>query len=260
MEPATMLPDRAVIAPVEAGQLPALEALPWSAGLRTKHRARLERQGRGEADYLIASLDGAPVGHLLLHWTGPQDAAIAARLPDCAEIEDFVVRADLRSRGLGRRMLARAEELARRRGLRHLGLGVGLGNPRARALYEAAGFRDAGLGVYVVRWQYRGQDGQLRWGEESCHYLIKAPGEDRHADRGDDDEQEGPMPQRGDTPTGEPSPAPQEEPTPAALDPVEEADLESFPASDPPSWAGGGDPVIVRTVEEGDEDAPAGRA
>src|SRR5690242_13764335 len=114
-----------------------LELLPWSAGLPAKHRARFARQQQGEVVYLIAWSDQDPIGHMLIHWTGPQNEPIASRLTNCAEIEDFVVRPDLRSRGIGRRMLAVAEYLTRRQDLRWLGLGVGLGNSRARALYDA---------------------------------------------------------------------------------------------------------------------------
>jgi GNAT superfamily N-acetyltransferase len=146
--------------------------VPWSAGLPAKHRARFTRHQQGEVVYLIAWSGQLPIGHLLIHWTGPQNEPIASCLTGCAEIEDFVVRPDLRSRGIGRRMLAVAEDLACQRGLRRLGLGVGLGNPRARALNEAVGYHDSRLGVYPARWQYIGRDGQLHWGEESCIYLV----------------------------------------------------------------------------------------
>jgi GNAT superfamily N-acetyltransferase len=159
--------------PLAEEQIDPLETVPWSAGLPAKHRARFARQQLGEVVYLIAWTAQIPIGHMLIHWTGPQHEPIASRLAGCAEIEDFVVRPDLRSRGIGRRMLAVAEDLARQRGLRRLGLGVGLGNPRARALYEAVGYHDSGLGVYVVRWQYIGRDGHTHWDQESCIYLVK---------------------------------------------------------------------------------------
>lgn len=178
MEQSGVTPLGVTFSPLEEAQIAILETMPWSVGLVSKHRDRLERQRRGEVIYLIAWDGHRPVGHMLIHWTGPQNEPLASQLTSCAEIEDFVVQPQLRSQGIGRAMLARAEDLARRQGLRQLGLGVGVGNSRARALYETVGFRDSGLGVYPVRWQYLGNDGQRHWDEESCVYLVKALGQE----------------------------------------------------------------------------------
>ncbi len=161
-------------APLAEDQLTLLEASPWTSGLATKHRDRLERQQLGEALYLVAWQRERPIGHLLLKWTDPQSAPLAAQPTDCAEIEDFVIQPESRSCGIGGRMLTAAERLARQHGQRHVGLGVILDNSRARALYERVGYRDSGFGVYTIRWQYLGDDGQRHWEEAHCTYLIRA--------------------------------------------------------------------------------------
>ena len=63
--------------------------------------------------------------------------------------------------------------LAKEDGRSRIGLGVGIENPRARSLYELVGFQDAGFGEYQSRWPWIDRDGQQRWAEENCHYLIK---------------------------------------------------------------------------------------
>jgi len=55
-------------------------------------------------------------------------------------IHDIVVHADARGRGVGRALLAAAEELARQRGCCKLTLEVLEGNRVARAAYQACGF------------------------------------------------------------------------------------------------------------------------
>ncbi|MBA2277769.1 MAG: GNAT family N-acetyltransferase [Chloroflexia bacterium] len=153
--------------------LSALMAAPWSSGLPEKHRDRFERQVRGETAYLLAEVDGAIIGHLLLKWDGPSDEPVRSLLPPCVEIEDFVVELELRSRGIGAMLLAHAAKMTRERGLTRLGLAVGIGNTRARSLYERSGFTAADIPEFDVRWQYRAPDGSLRWEGERCIYMVK---------------------------------------------------------------------------------------
>lgn len=165
------------IRPLAAEELRLLTAVPWSSGLPEKHKDRLERQIAGKVTYLIAWNGADPIGHMLVRLTGPNEEPMRSQLTDCAEIEDFTVVADLRSQGIGRLMLGIAEDEARQRGLRRIGVGVTLDNPRAKALYERQGFRSSGLRTYITRWQYADADGEKRWHEEPCSYLVKDLGE-----------------------------------------------------------------------------------
>jgi len=58
----------------------------------------------------------------------------------------------LRSRGIGRLLVARLERLASDRGKRRIGLGVARTNPAARRLYERLGYVDVGAPPYADRW------------------------------------------------------------------------------------------------------------
>ncbi len=151
----------------------ALLAAPWTAGLPDKHADRLARQARDDAAYVLAFLDDRLIGHLFLKWDGPFAGHLSDRLPRCAEIEDFVVDPVHRSRGVGTRLLERAEELTRRRALPALGLGVGVENRRAQALYARFGFRLLMWDTFDVTWPYRDRQGRLAEGRERCWYLVK---------------------------------------------------------------------------------------
>lgn len=164
------------IRPLAAGEVEQLVRAPWSSGLPEKHARRFARQAAGEADYLVAWDGATPIGHLLVKWTGPGQEPMDSRLADCAAIEDFVIAPALRSRGYGRLLLDEAARRARERGLRRLGLAVGLDNPRARALYERVGFAETDCGVITIRWQYLGSDGRRHWASERCVYLTRELG------------------------------------------------------------------------------------
>ncbi len=161
------------IRPLAEEELPLLEQFP-SGGLREKHRQRFARQRSGEVVYLVAWDGALPLGHLLLKWGGAGAEPMASQLRDCPHLEDFTVRPEYRSRGIGSRLLDTAERLARERGFGRIGVAVGLENTRARALYERRGYADAGLGEHTVRWPYIDREGRRRWGEECCVYLVKS--------------------------------------------------------------------------------------
>ena len=136
------------------------------------HRERLDRQTRGDVTYLIAEVTGQPImGYLLVKWRGD------SRHSEFPMLEDLLVRPPFRSRGIGARLIGHAEILCRARGITRLGLGVNpTDNPRALALYERLGYKDAGepprYDVYAVT----DETGQRRLYEDRWILLTKDPG------------------------------------------------------------------------------------
>ncbi|MEU6669941.1 GNAT family N-acetyltransferase [Streptomyces sp. NPDC046727] len=139
-----------------------------SPGLTSFHARRFARQQAGESTYLIGRLDGRPVGHAEMRWTGCRAPEITA---DCPEIGGLEIGAELRSRGLGSALIRACEDLARERGLPLVGIGVARDNPRAAALYARLGYRP--LADYLDRYSYVDTDGRERECVDPCTFLTK---------------------------------------------------------------------------------------
>ncbi len=143
-----------------------------------KHRERLAAQMSGEPVYLVAARAGLPVGHVLLRWNGSPHEPMASDLRNCPHIEELFVLPDSCSEGIGSRLLAAAEKLARQRGYSRIGLGVALGNP-VLALYKRRGFRDSGFGEYRHDVVDDRENGQGEVAKVTDIYLIKELGQGR---------------------------------------------------------------------------------
>jgi GNAT superfamily N-acetyltransferase len=155
-----------------AADVPLLDQCIGSPGATSFHARRFARQERGQSTYLVAWLDGRPVGHAELRWGGCDDAAVRAARPGCPEINALTVWPEsLRSRGIGSALVRAAEERARERGRTAIGLGVADDNPRAAALYARLGYRP--LAPYVGRWSYEGHDGVTHECVEELTFLVK---------------------------------------------------------------------------------------
>lgn len=126
---------------LELGKRTMLDSV---AGFRSVNQAMLEASYEGLDDFvfaqphvfLVAEFDGSRAGFVLLLDTMPDEVT---RLPQ-GFIAYMAVEPSMRRYGIGSRLLAVAEEEARRRGLPYMGLMVTEDNAAARALYERAGY------------------------------------------------------------------------------------------------------------------------
>ena len=161
------------IAVCRAEDLDVLEHFMPSPSVDGHHAARFARQEAGDSSYLVPWLDGRPVGHAEVRWTGCEAPEVRAAHPGCPEINGlFVWPASLRSRGIGASLIRTAERLAQERGIEAMGLGVGDDNPRAAALYARLGYRPTV--AYVDRWAYLDAEGVRQERADSCLFLVKA--------------------------------------------------------------------------------------
>lgn len=104
------------------------------AAVRAWVAASVEAAGTPGHAMFVAELDGRTVGLVAVgeraHFTGEIDAYVG----------ELIVAAEAEGRGVGRALLAAAEDWAVRRGRTHLTLETGAANVRARQFYRDRGY------------------------------------------------------------------------------------------------------------------------
>lgn len=137
------------------------------------HRARLNLQDDGALIYLIAWIEHTPVGHGMLLWNGPTGSPKQHIDQLCPYVEDLWVRNDLRSRGIGARILAEMAMLAIAHGYRAVSLSVGVDNRRAIDLYRRMGFTPTRTPTFTLSGMVTAADGETHFWSERCQYMLK---------------------------------------------------------------------------------------
>jgi ribosomal protein S18 acetylase RimI-like enzyme len=137
------------------------------------HRQRLNLQQAGEGVYLFAWHGRRPVGHVFLRWQGTSRHQSGSLSDRRAHVSDLFVIPDYWSRGIGTRLMDSLESLASKHGYLQVGLSVAVDNTRARSMYAARGYKDAGFAPQPARWTYIDNRGEEQVREEVLIYLLK---------------------------------------------------------------------------------------
>ncbi len=138
------------------------------------HRSRLRLQDDGMLVYLIAWIGDSPVGHGMLLWEGPTGTPKQHIGKSYPYVEDLWVRDDLRSQGIGARMLAEMTILAIAHGHEAVSLSVGVDNRRAIKLYERMGFTTAQIPRFTLSGMVAMANGETQFWSEKCQYMLKS--------------------------------------------------------------------------------------
>jgi len=105
---------------------------------------RLSKLGNGDTDRVLVAEDaGRIVGLMALHWTVMLHAALPV-----ARITTLVVDDAVRGKGVGRRLVNTAADLARQAGCGVLELTTGLQRTDAQAFYQAIGFTASSMRLH----------------------------------------------------------------------------------------------------------------
>ncbi|TQJ88435.1 GNAT family N-acetyltransferase [Streptomyces sp. SLBN-31] len=153
-----------VLRPAVPADVPAVAAI-WRSGWCDGHRGHVPdelvavrtpasfaaRAAARVGDTVVATRDGAVAGFVVV-------------VGD--EVEQLYVAAEHRGAGVAGALLARAEEVVRRRGHRRAWLAVVAGNARARRFYERQGWADEGPFEYAAE----GPGGPV---PVPCHRYVK---------------------------------------------------------------------------------------
>ena len=132
-------PQSPFVRPATAADAAALRPLLTQLGYALEEaeiRQRIARIAAAGGQYLVVAEDADGSLTALLHVYG----RAALEKPAEAVVQALVVRDGLRGQGLGRAMMALAEDWARQAGYAHVSLGSQVGRDGAHAFYEGLGY------------------------------------------------------------------------------------------------------------------------
>lgn len=132
-----------------ARQVCALHAS-WGSGMVVDYPYPMDYylEVMGENKLYVAQQQGRIVGYIFFYfWTAGGPAAATRRM---VSIDDIGVEESLRKQGIGQRMMADLQELARERGCAAINLYVDAPNGNAIAFYEKCGFHIRNHGMTLT--------------------------------------------------------------------------------------------------------------
>jgi GNAT superfamily N-acetyltransferase len=105
---------------------------------------RLRAAESGDAEYLVAVMDGQIIGQAFLKFDGKMTE------PTFPDIEDLYVHRDFRRQGIATKMLVHCEQLAQDRGFASVGLAASVKeDDPGRQLYRKLGYVEMDTAPYV---------------------------------------------------------------------------------------------------------------
>lgn len=117
------------------------DRLTTRAAAEAAYAAAVDRVVRTKGRILLAEEDGIVVG-LLVFVFDEEHPYVRENVRRYGQIADLIVVEDARGRGVGRALIAAAEDLVREAGLERLAIGALAANEGALAAYRKSGFDD----------------------------------------------------------------------------------------------------------------------
>jgi GNAT superfamily N-acetyltransferase len=142
----------------------------WNSG---EYKRRLAAQEHEELMQAVAWFDRVPAGRGMVLFPEYEEYSISGVREGCAEVRDLFVVRPRRRLGVATALMDVLEDAVRSRGMRRVGLSVGLDEEAApaRALYERLGYRHA-HGPFVSSTNLIADEGPVAVGAV-MDYLIK---------------------------------------------------------------------------------------
>ena len=162
------------VRPIRSGEIHVVAETLNPARNFATHRSRFQLQEDGVLLYLIAWIGETPVGHGMLLWRGPTGTPKQHIGTPYPYVEDLWVRDDLRSKGIGARILAEMTILAISHGYEAVSLSVGVDNCRAIKLYERMGFATTRVPRFTLSGMVAMANGETQFWSEKCQYMLKS--------------------------------------------------------------------------------------
>jgi ribosomal protein S18 acetylase RimI-like enzyme len=125
----------------------------------------------GTQTLLVAWQRDEAVGSVVIRWQSSELGEFGSTYPGVVVIAHLQVRPERRRRGVGTCLMQAAENMARRREVPWLALGVGVENPAAAALYERLGYACTGI-VVRSEYHYFDENGVEQHAVEWDEYMI----------------------------------------------------------------------------------------
>jgi GNAT superfamily N-acetyltransferase len=140
------------------------------------HADDLHDQSLSNLAFFVAWLNGNPVGHTLVRWLGPRDAAVREDYPNCPEIYRLRVLKEFRSQGIATAIISKCENEALKRDCLLIGLGTHSNITSKDNLYIQLGYKPSTAGNYIDTYKTRSDNGTVATIRKEAQFLIKRIG------------------------------------------------------------------------------------